>query len=681
MKELYLDFEKFKEGLYALDHTTKAPLGTAAEMTNLQIDSTGGISPRPGLRGVGEYVNTSSPVRGLVAFKTPFDDEPLIISVAEGKMRAYSEARTRSFTIATDLSDAEWGFLKTLDGETNDIVLVASSPYDDYRIWTGAYTALTAPATGGTTLSVETTLRNDTYWEGESNNDSHTNTRVFFDGHALGTDQFKGFYLAFETGEVREITGNGADYFDIEALDNPPAPEVAITVRQLRFPASGTLLIDEVEYEYSGIDRVDEIVVSAPVTADEGEAVVSAPTLYPDAPKGNRFTNLLGRTLVGNVRSGYDAGEEVGVAAPNSVFVSKINKPGDYSFNAVRDPGDGDIIRVAYGDSEVVDVKSQEKFAYVFKRDYIEAFQYSTGENDADIALREPLKQEIGSVGKVIKGADDVYFITPDSQFSSIGRVATRDTQPLTTNLGLRIKQILERMRFDKVAGIEHEARIYFSARASGEDAENSTTVVYDKETKAFQGLWDIGANHFASQGDRLLLGDSRSANVLELDPELRYDALGAGRFPIRTSYRSHFFNVTPSVARDQRIFSMLIEGEITPATEVSFSLFKDMDATNPFVRFTFSGTETQFIDQVPAPNFLGASPLALNAQGVVSPHPTETGVYTFFIRVFFPFEYAKFLAYGFDSEVNGGTYRIHRIGLGMTEDIRTPRRDVKNIV
>ena len=71
-KDIYVDIEKFKEGFYALEDTTKAPIGSARIMKNCQITDRGGISNRDGVTLIGTKNTQGFGTRGFYNFKKSF---------------------------------------------------------------------------------------------------------------------------------------------------------------------------------------------------------------------------------------------------------------------------------------------------------------------------------------------------------------------------------------------------------------------------------------------------------------------------------------------------------------------------------------------------------------------------------------------------------------------------------
>src|SRR5207247_5924215 len=110
-----------------------------------------------------------------------------------------------------------------------------------------------------------------------------------------------------------------------------------------------------------------------------------------------------------------------------------------------------------------------------------EAVKYS--QDDNDFANRQQIKSGVGSVAKVIRGSDDHYFFTVDRQFTSLGRVAAKDSTPQTQNIGLVIKRLLDAYDPSSADGIEFGNRVISSLTASAADNANTVLILWNNRT------------------------------------------------------------------------------------------------------------------------------------------------------------------------------------------------------
>jgi hypothetical protein len=120
--------------------------------------------------------------------------------------------------------------------------------------------------------------------------------------------------------------------------------------------------------------------------------------------------------IVGGVQSGMSrdaSGNLQGSQSTATVYVSKIKNATDFAFASPRIAGEGDIITAPYGGGNITDIVNFEDSFAVFKKSYIELDKYAT-DSSADVVSSNPLKTGFGAQGRVIKGKDDVYFVTAD---------------------------------------------------------------------------------------------------------------------------------------------------------------------------------------------------------------------------------------------------------------------------
>jgi len=505
------------------------------------------------------------------------------------------------------------------------------------------------------------------------------------------TDSGNGFLTAgFKAGDRIIISGaaqaaNNGTFNIVTVTAGTITLEAEIALTAETAGATVTIVLASMSITYAGItipytdvDLATTFTVGSAHAGADNVAVTVTPELYPQNPRGNRLGNFLNRIVVGNVRSAMarDAGgAQQGFASAGSYFVSKLNNPVDFRFAATRVAGEGDIVSTPYGGGDITDIVPQEDVAYIFKKNYIESVKYSQDAND--LAVREPLKAEVGSINRVIKGADDLYFMTTDKRLTSIGRVAARDIKPQTENIGLVLKRLLDTYGVDEFVGIEHEHRVYFSVKSTTTTAKNDITLVYNKLSESFEGIWDIGSGGFTRLNNLLYYGESNGANIYQMLTG-KADVVGVTRYPIVSKYATHFMNLTASKANIQALNSLYFEGYIKGGTTITFKAWKDF-SDEPFLQFNFEGTETSFLDGAELSASMGTESLALRPLGTIS-DPDPEGRRHFKFRVYFPFQYMNFFSVGHESSGADLDFEITRYGFMVKEDVSMNQLKVKSI-
>lgn len=687
MRELIIDLEEFKKGFYSLDDTTKAPFGSLRTMRNAQVTNKGGLAPRAGTQLIGTSNSSSYSNKGFYAYKKSYGSDEFLVKCYDDEMEAYSKNHSSLgwFRVKTGFTvDKEFGFISSLVNTSNEDYLIGCNRFEPYFTWTGAVTQLNGTLVGAeTAVTVDSTLTSDIF-EAETAT-SNSATTVTVSSATWATSQWVNFYIyitaGVHIGKVRLITASTGTVLTFDTLGTGPG-NVAFEIRKLAFPATGTLMYNGTTIAYTAIPTATTFTVGSAHAASDNTIVTLSPVEYPGAPRGNRLTNYLARIIVGNVRSALNrdsGGALQGYSAGGSVFVSKINTPTDFGFAAARVAGEGDIIAAPYGGGEFTDVQTQEDSAYLLKPEYIEQLQYSQDAND--LAVRTPLKAGVGSIGKTIKGTDDIYFITKDKRFTSIGRVKAKDLKPETENIGLPVQEYLNNCNVDSVGrGIEIEGKVYIPLKSNSTVANNDVVLIYNKSKGGyFEGIWDLPVYGMAEMGGNYYYAESNGANVYQMLIDAHADISGTNRYPIFSEVATHFMNLSASKSNLQAMWCLFVEGYIRAGTTVTFKTWKDFE-TNPFLAFNFSTDETGFLDGPSSSAFLGSDPLAVDPMSAEFSDPLEDGRRHFSFRVYFPYQYGNYFSVGHTSNDEDIDYEIIRYGLGIKEDPAVKTGRIKTI-
>lgn len=487
------------------------------------------------------------------------------------------------------------------------------------------------------------------------------------------------FLTKYAVGDPILVSGETVRTINAITSDTVLTVSVAFstTASGLSYKATQGVIYNNTVIKYYDIDTSTTFTVLSAHAASDNTVLAIVPDIFIAAPKGNRMESLLGRVFVGNVKSAVSrdsAGALQGSDQAGSVFVSKLLDPSSFTFSATRVAGDGDILNMPYGGGEVTDIKAQENVAYCYKKNYIESVRYS--QDTDDYAIRDPQKPGFGSVGKVIKGANDQYFMTLDKQYTSIGRVSSKDLTPQTENLGLPIKRLLDSYDHTSFNGIEFQNRIFSCHRTSSDETFNNVVLVYNKLTKSFEGIWALPAGYFVERDAKLYYAESNGSNVWQM-------LIGKGdvqstsiKYPITSDWRSNFFNVLPMKSNIQAVNSVAIEGYIKANTTFTFNLYKDFSDTAS-LSFSFGGTEDTFLVGDDFTRFLGSNPLGLQPLGTVDA-PGSDGRRRFQFIVYFPFIYGQTFSTGFQSEGVEQDWEVIRCSLGLKESISTKVTNIK---
>ncbi len=670
-----VDIADFSQGFWASIDTTKAPFGSLRKMRNAQVTEREGIGPRPGTVLLGTKNTSAFPIRGLYAFKKSFESNEILIKNYDDEMEGYSIGNTAAgwFRIKSGFTqDKEFGYVHSLYNTSNENYLIGGNRFDKFFAYTGAILQLNGALAGAeTALTVDTTLLADVYESQTAT--ANTATTLTVATAVWAASQWVNFYVYVTsgayTGQIRKITANTATVITFDTLPLAPG-NCTFEIRRILIPPTGTVIYNGTTIAYTAVPTATTISVASAHAAPDNTVVTLVPTEYEANPRGNRFTNFLGRVIVGNVRSALsrDSGGALqGYASGSTAFVSKLNDPLSFTFTATRVAGEGDMIATPYGGGDLVDVIAQENQAYLFKRDYIEAISYT--QDGSDLVQREPLKPGVGSSGKVTRGTDDVYFFTPSKQFSSIGRVRSQDARPQTQDIGLRISRWLDRADTTEVGrGVEVSGKLYVPVKSSSEASANDLILIYNRNTNSFEGIWDLGAFGLVELNEKYYYGSSVDANVHQLFHTRYADVEGTEAYGYSFEVATHFFNLMPSKTYQQAVNGMVIEGYIRGGTTINYYVWKDFNES-PSVSFTFASTELGYLDGEGSNLYWGDLPLGVNGMTVDYSDVDADGRRHFTARVYFPYVYGQYFSVGITSSGVDQDHETTRFGLMLMEE------------
>lgn len=774
MADFFLDINNFASGLQVLEDTTAAPIGSARTMTNMQVTDRGGLAPRPGTSIFGTYDTGITGIDGFYNFLKTGVQTEIPVKASNGILKYYHPTLLDWYTIKSGYTPgAEFGFKEHLINTDNEDYLYFGNAKENYSRWQGSTAVTVGTYASGTTLTVDSTLKAQTYETGtfssspaDSGTSTATSTTTLTDSaktwvvnqwtnywvkitsgvqsgnyaqistntstqltfSPLGgdpgagctyqiigiytqsaqtyaadstktwaTSQWRGFYILITSGtyagSISIINDNTPHVLQFGSVGGDPSPGDTYQIRMPKFPLSGTLMVGNTTVAYTTIPTSTTFTITDPGTGiAAGSAVTVQPTEFPGAPKGNRLENHHTRMIVGGVQSGVSrnaAGALQGSQSTATIYVSKIRDATDFTFSAPRVAGQGDLITAPYGGGNIADVVNFEDSFAVFKKYYIELDKYAT-DSTADIVATTPLKQGYGSINHAIKGRDDVFFVTADKEITSLSRVQLKDTVPQTTNIGLIIKRLLDTFDFTSVVGHEYKQRILFACKQSSNDSHNNQIIVYNKQNKAFEGIWYLNASAFDIINGQLYAGDSTSPNVYQLFTDDHNDTRSSiVKFGLTGQWRSNWlhlvprrsrFRTKPSSFQTMSINAMAFEGYITDGTVITYTLAIDFTDT-PELQFNFGilPDDEVFMQGAELGAFLGSNPLGLQPLGSIS-DPDPSGQRHFKFIIYFPDKYCNYLSLGIDFNGTDQSFEHIKFGLGTSEEALLNETSFKDI-
>ena len=679
-KNKLIDIKNFDKGLVVLEDSTKAPLGSAREMSNMWITDRGGLSKRPGTLLIGSNNTNTDGTHGFYNY-IKHDGSEILMKSYDDELEYYHSTSVGWARLEDGFTTSkEFGFKEHNVNTDSEDYLYFCNRTEDYRRWPAPMATVNSALTsGGTTLTVDSVLYSDVLYSGSVS----AGTASSIDIGSTGTwaaDQWNTTFYLYVTstghaGKISPIQDTLTSGIEFTALSSAISAGTTFEIRKPKFPSSGTLVIDGSDRTYSAMPTYQTFTVSSGVAASTGTAVTLKPTTYPANPRGNRFDSHYTRMYVGNVRSALQKNASsslIGFYGNPSVFASKLGDATDYTFTVNRTAKEGDIISAAYAKGQITDVASQEDRMYMFAKNYVEGFKYSQDGND--LLERDSLSMDKGSVNRVIKTPNDIMFVTDKNEINSIGRVANKDTRPQITNLGYKVKREIADWDFTATNGITHLNRIYINGMKDND--KNNRVLVYNNQTQSFEGMWTISAYGFAVSSGELLYADSQTPNVYQMLTGYS-DTQGTDTFGVTGIWKSNFLNLTASGGNQQALNGLGIEGYVRGGTTITFEIYRDF-SDDTALTFDFGGKEEDFINKSNIQSFLGANPLGLQPMGTIT--EAEDGRYHFQFLVYFPYIYSNFLSIGVKNHGTNQDFEITRFSLALKESTIHDTTKIKEI-
>jgi hypothetical protein len=252
----------------------------------------------------------------------------------------------------------------------------------------------------------------------------------------------------------------------------------------------------------------------------------------------------------------------------------------------------------------------------------------------------------------------------------------------------LVIKRLIDNYDFSSVRGDEFKQRLFFSFKSDSTETYNNRTLVYNRQTKSFEGIWLFGAAGFIKSGGEFFYAQSNGANVWKMFTGVN-DVRGTNNFGVTANWLSNWMHITPGQrggrARGnnfgtQGINALGYEGYIKDGTTITFSLYKDFsDQAELTFDFGNSTADQNYMTGGDLGSFLGDNPLGLDPIGAIT-DPDADGYRHFKFIIYFPDIYSNYFSLGVNSSGLNQSYEITRIGLGTQEDSLQDSATIKDI-
>ena len=224
--------------------------------------------------------------------------------------------------------------------------------------------------------------------------------RMAFSGNGFNTDTQDGIFFcngvenySFWSGAIGTIASNTATVITLNALTGFTSAE------EFGFPASGTVIVDDTEYSYSGRTGLTLTGLTAlpTFTANSGVAQAADDSTHSAVTKWDILTVQDGRV----------------VGARTDGIIVSLSKVGDGTdFTTSSDPDDSQSYNVIEGTGPITNVLPLKDYIVVFKIDLAEYYQ-----------IVFPTATTVARNRAIIRKGDDMGCAGPDAGLSILDRI------------------------------------------------------------------------------------------------------------------------------------------------------------------------------------------------------------------------------------------------------------------
>lgn len=633
-------------------------------MRNVILSDRGGVSVRSGSELFGASGSSNPITSGHTAIKR---DGTNIMLRAFSTYLEYYNTLTSSWEVLKSgfTADQTFGFADhNINSDQVDYVYFGNA-VEPYQRWTMAYDKTTASvASAATSIPITSTLTDNVYFSGTATSVSTTAITVAANTWAANI-WTTGFYVRITNGaaqnQIRDITAttsNSITFGTITGLTGTPTFEI----RQLKFSSTTPTLV------YG----TGQTIAVSNITQDNGVSVVSAPALASGAaiaespaelmtnscPRGNILKVLFQQMYVAGVKN-----------SPTTVYRSKLNDASNFTFAATRLAGEGDAVEFP-SDGPIYDIEVYESSLAVFTESTVHQLTYTQDAND--LAQKNPLVKSpyIGTTGRVNRMMNDIAFVNPSKEVTTLSRVPFRDTRPLPANIAWTIKTAMRLYGTDKARIINYRNYMFVALKETTNSSTNDVVIVYDNVYEKWIGEWDMPISDFTTYNNELYFFSSASNEAYKMLTSRTAQIKGETVIGYDTEVETNWVNRTQTGINNQFFTMITFRGWIKENTPITFSLYHDfsVEPTNTWV-FDPAEVSQDIILGNTAENVMGVTPLGVTPLSVeIGTEETEFGERPFFVCYKVPITIHQFVKLGWSTENVDAFYDITDIQANFTE-------------
>lgn len=635
-----------------------------SKMRNVILSDRGGISVRSGSELFGASGSSNPLTSGHTAIKR--DGTNVMLRAYSTFLEYYNRDTASWNTLKSGFTaDQTFGFADhCINSDQTDYVYFCNA-VEPYQRWTIAYDKTTASvSSGATTIPIQSTLQPEVYFSGTAT--SCTTTTIDMPAGTWSANIWNtGFYVRITSGaasgQIRDITATTATqitFGTITGLTGTPTFEI----RKLKFSSTTATLV---------YGAGSTIAISS-VTQDNGVSVVSAPALasgaaiaeYPQeliansAPRGNILKVLFQQMYVAGVKS-----------SPSTVYRSKLNDASNFTIAATRVAGDGDAVEFP-SDGPIYDTEVYESSLAVFTESTVHQLTYT--QDATDLAQKNPLVKSpyIGTKGRVNRMLNDIAFVNPSKEVTTLSRVPFRDTRPLPSNIAWPIKSAMRLYGTDEARIINYRNYMFVAIKETTTSETNDKVIVYDNVYEKWIGEWDLPVADFVTYNNDLYYLSSASNEVYKMLTNRTAQVKGSTVIGYDTEVETNWINRTQTGINNQFFTMITIRGWIKENTPITFNLYFDY-SVEPTHTWTFDPAvaSQDIILGNTAENVMGVTPLGVTPLSIeVGQETSEFGERPFFVCYKVPMNIHQWVKLGWSTDNVDAYYDITDIQANFTE-------------
>lgn len=383
------------------------------------------------------------------------------------------------------------------------------------------------------------------------------------------------------------------------------------TLAELGFIAAGAVLINGIQFTYTGISgQTFTGVAVLPPGMVVGDPMGQKMEFYLNViPTGNIFSCQGSRLFVSGVK-----GKE------STLFWSHIDDPTNFTFGSPRKAGEGGAAVTPEGGGAILGIIQDEEVIYVIKSALSKTltFQQSQVSSMDDFPVFAPFKsfdnksQQSGAYGQrlICSGANGWYFVNQNKEMFYIARAANID-YPQSIPISDPIRPTLLNADITDGVMIFHENKLHLTCKTSSSSTFKDLELVYDTVKQVWYDPY-IGRNinDYNIQNNELHWGSAvDTTSYRQITDKLDN---GNGFTANWRSWEENFGS--PSLQK--KVDFAFVEGYISDNTILNVNIYLDDNGYSGIIPKKIRGDSTIYIFFKAFFNLFGLNPFGIERFG-----------------------------------------------------------------